>query len=75
MVPLEPQKKGLKVKILKVEFRGMTNRVIPAAVNWAQLLKQTAPADKKLMAAFKVKKSREFYLFFNYLFFDATLGC
>lgn len=33
----------------------MTNRVIPAAVNWAQLLKQTAPADKKLMAAFKVK--------------------
>jgi hypothetical protein len=33
----------------------MTGRVIPAAVNWAQLLKQTAPADKKLMAAFKVK--------------------
>merc|ERR1712228_420015 len=33
----------------------MTGKVIPAAVNWAQLLKQTAPADKKLMAAFKVK--------------------
>jgi len=33
----------------------MTNRLIPAAVNWAMLLKQTAPADKKLMAAFKVK--------------------
>ena len=33
----------------------MTGRVIPAAVNWAQLLKQTAPSDKKLMAAFKVK--------------------
>jgi len=33
----------------------MTGRVIPAAVNWAQLLKQTAPADKKLMAAFKIK--------------------
>lgn len=33
----------------------MTGRVIPAAVNWAALLKQTAPADKKLMAAFKVK--------------------
>jgi len=35
----------------------MTGRVIPAAVNWAQLLKQTAPADKKLMAAFKVKET------------------
>lgn len=33
----------------------MTGRVIPAATNWALLLKQTAPKDKKLMAAFKVK--------------------
>jgi len=33
----------------------MTGRVIPAAVNWASLLKQTAPADRKLMAAFKLK--------------------
>jgi len=33
----------------------MSGRVIPAAVNWAQLLKQTAPADRKLMAAFKLK--------------------
>jgi len=33
----------------------MTGRAIPAAVNWAALLKQTAPADRKLMAAFKLK--------------------
>jgi len=33
----------------------MTGRAIPSAINWAQLLKQTAPADKKLMAAFKMK--------------------
>jgi len=33
----------------------MSGRVIPAAVNWAALLKQTAPADRKLMAAFKLK--------------------
>lgn len=32
----------------------MSGRVIPAAVNWAALLKQTAPADRKLMAAFKL---------------------
>ena len=35
----------------------MSGRVIPAAVNWAALLKQTAPADRKLMAAFKLKVS------------------
>jgi len=33
----------------------MSGRAIPAAVNWASLLKQTAPADRKLMAAFKLK--------------------
>ena len=33
----------------------MSGRAIPAAVNWAALLKQTAPADRKLMAAFKLK--------------------
>jgi hypothetical protein len=33
----------------------MSGRAIPAAVNWASLLKQTAPVDRKLMAAFKLK--------------------
>ena len=33
----------------------MSGRAIPAAVNWAALLKQTAPSDRKLMAAFKLK--------------------
>jgi hypothetical protein len=33
----------------------MSGRVIPAACNWAELLRKTAPGDKKLMAAFKVK--------------------
>lgn len=33
----------------------MSGRAIPAAANWAALLKQTAPADRKLMAAFKLK--------------------
>ena len=46
----------------------MTGRVIPAAVNWAQLLKQTAPADKKLMAAFKIKEIGENY-FYKIIFF------
>ena len=41
----------------------MSGRVIPAAVNWAALLKQTAPADRKLMAAFKLKV--HFFLIFQ----------
>ena len=46
----------------------MSGRVIPAAVNWAALLKQTAPADRKLMAAFKLKVSLKIKRILFYFF-------
>merc|ERR1711953_841261 len=45
----------LKSNFERILIQKMSGRAIPAAVNWAALLKQTAPADRKLMAAFKLK--------------------
>lgn len=47
--------KKLKSNFERILIQKMSGRAIPAAVNWAALLKQTAPADRKLMAAFKLK--------------------
>ena len=44
-----------KLNFERILIQKMSGRAIPAAVNWAALLKQTAPADRKLMAAFKLK--------------------